>query len=52
MLKAYGKGRIAYRNACLLTGRNRGVSQRFGVARTKVKHLANQGKLFGVRKSS
>jgi ribosomal protein S14 len=46
------KKRIGYRNACLITGRARGVSQRFGIARTKVKHLADQGKLFGVRKSS
>ncbi|MGZ6444708.1 MAG: hypothetical protein ACXWRG_11430 [Bdellovibrio sp.] len=43
---------MAYKHTCLLTGRGRGASRRFSIARTKIKYFANQGRLFGVRKSS
>jgi len=44
--------RISFRAGCFITGRARGTSQRFTISRTKTKHLADQGKLFGIRKSS
>lgn len=44
--------RIKYRAACFLTGRTRGTSRRFSVARMQIKHLTSDGRLFGVRKSS
>lgn len=47
-----GESRIAFRSGCFITGRARGTSQRFTISRTKVKFLADQGKLFGARKSS
>jgi ribosomal protein S14 len=40
------------RAECFITGRSRGTSRRFTVARTKLKELAGQAKLFGVQKSS
>lgn len=53
MVRAYrNERRIMYRAACFLTGRRRGTSRRFSIARTQVKHLTAEGKLFGVRKSS
>jgi ribosomal protein S14 len=48
----YGEDRISFRAGCFITGRARGTSQRFTVARTCVKHLTAAGKLFGVKKSS
>lgn len=44
--------RVAVRTACFITGRGRGLTQRFSIARTKVKELASEARLFGVRKSS
>lgn len=44
--------RIGMQTGCFLTGRSRGTTQRFSVARTRVKHLSSKGQLFGVRKSS
>lgn len=46
------QNRIAFRTSCFITGRSRGVSQRFSVARTKIKFLSDTGMLLGVRKSS
>lgn len=48
----HGKGPRAFRSECFITGRSRGVSRRLTVARTKVKELTSQARLFGVRKSS
>jgi len=48
----HGENRIAFRAACILTGRNRGAGGRYSVARTRIKARANEGKLFGARKSS
>ena len=46
------QNRIAFRASCFITGRARGLSQRFGVARTKIKSLTDTGMLPGVQKSS
>lgn len=46
------QNRIGYRAACFITGRSRGIIQRFGVARTKIKFLSDTGLILGVRKSS
>jgi len=48
----HGENRVSIRSGCFITGRARGTSQRFTVARTRVKNLSDEGKLFGVRKSS
>lgn len=47
-----GEERIAYRAACFLTGRRRGIVRRFAASRTRIRRLAGQGRLFGLRKSS
>jgi len=44
--------RIAYRDACFITGRRRGIVRRFAVSRTRIKAIAGEGRLFGLRKSS
>jgi ribosomal protein S14 len=46
------QNRIAHRTDCVITGRARGISRRFNVARTKIKFFADSGFLLGVRKSS
>jgi ribosomal protein S14 len=46
------EGRIAYRAACFLTGRRRGMIRRFALSRTCIKEIAGKGRLFGLRKSS
>jgi len=47
-----GENRIKHRASCIISGRARGTTQRLGISRTKVKELAGQGRLFGIRKSS
>jgi ribosomal protein S14 len=44
--------RIAFRSECFITGRSRGTSKLFTVARTKIKALASTAQLPGLRKSS
>ncbi len=40
------------RNRCVLTGRGRGVYEKFGLCRQMFRKLALEGKLPGVRKAS
>jgi small subunit ribosomal protein S14 len=40
------------RNRCKLTGRPRGVYRKFGLARTKIREVANRGEIPGLVKSS
>jgi small subunit ribosomal protein S14 len=40
------------RNRCNLTGRPRGYSRHFGVCRNKLRELAMNGKIPGLRKAS
>jgi small subunit ribosomal protein S14 len=40
------------RNRCQLTGRPRGVYRKFGLARTKLREVANRGEIPGLVKSS
>ncbi|MEM7681153.1 MAG: 30S ribosomal protein S14 [Planctomycetota bacterium] len=40
------------RNLCALTGRSRGVYKKFKLSRIKLRELALQGKVPGMRKSS
>jgi len=40
------------RNRCGLTGRPRGVYRKFGLARTKIREVANRGELPGLVKAS
>jgi small subunit ribosomal protein S14 len=40
------------RNRCQLTGRPRGVYRKFGLARTKIREVANRGEIPGLVKSS
>lgn len=44
--------RCRRRNRCMITGRARGVYRKFGLGRTKIRELMNQGKLAGIRKAS
>lgn len=44
--------RIAYRDACFLTGRRRGMVRHFAISRTRIKVTAGEGRFFGLRKSS
>ena len=39
-------------NRCALTGRPRGYYRKFGLARVKLRELANQGLIPGVTKAS
>jgi len=48
----HGEDRVSFRSGCFITGRARGMTQRFTVSRTRVKALSDEGKLFGARKSS
>ena len=40
------------RNRCQLTGRPRGVYRKFGLARTKIREVANRGEIPGLVKAS
>ena len=40
------------RNLCKLTGRSRGYYRKFGISRIKLKELANQGVIPGLKKAS
>ena len=40
------------RNRCALTGRSRGVYRKFGLARTKIREVANRGEIPGLVKAS
>ncbi len=40
------------RNLCELTGRSRGVYRKFKISRVKLRELALQGKIPGMRKAS
>ena len=40
------------RNRCQMTGRPRGVYRKFGLARTKIREVANRGEIPGLGKSS
>lgn len=40
------------RNLCALTGRSRGVYRKFKLCRHKLRELAHQGKIPGMRKAS
>ncbi len=41
-----------YRNLCALTGRSRSVYRKFKISRIKLRELALQGKIPGMRKAS
>ncbi len=41
-----------YRNYCALTGRTRSVYRKFGISRIKLRELALEGKVPGMRKAS
>ena len=41
-----------YKNRCNITGRSKGYLRDFGLSRIKMRELANEGKIPGVRKSS
>ena len=43
---------VRLRNRCAITGRPRGVYRKFGLARTKLRELANCGAIPGLTKSS
>ena len=43
---------VRYRNRCQLTGRSRGVYQKFNLSRIKFRELAHKGALPGVAKAS
>jgi len=40
------------RNRCAITGRSRGVYRKFGLARTKLREVANRGEIPGLVKAS
>ncbi len=40
------------RNRCAITGRSRGVYRKFGLARTKLREVANRGEIPGLSKAS
>lgn len=40
------------RSVCALTGRTRGVYRKFKISRIKLRELAHQGKIPGMRKAS
>ena len=43
---------VRLRSRCVLTGRGRGVSRKYGLCRNKLRELALEGKIPGVRKAS
>ena len=40
------------RNRCAITGRSRGVYRKFGMARVKIREVANRGEIPGLTKAS
>ena len=40
------------RNRCQITGRSRGVYRKFGLARVKIREVANRGEIPGLTKAS
>jgi ribosomal protein S14 len=50
--KNFLEERVAHRAECFISGRSRGTTQEFTVARTQVRILSSQYLLFGVQKSS
>jgi small subunit ribosomal protein S14 len=40
------------RNRCAITGRSRGVYRKFGLARVKIREVANRGEIPGLAKAS
>jgi small subunit ribosomal protein S14 len=40
------------RNRCAITGRSRGVYRKFGLARVKIREVANRGEIPGLVKAS
>lgn len=43
---------VRYRRRCVLTGRPRGVYRKFGLSRSKLREMAMQGMIPGLRKAS
>ncbi|HEY4211367.1 MAG TPA: 30S ribosomal protein S14 [Steroidobacteraceae bacterium] len=41
-----------HRNRCAITGRSRGVYRKFGLARVKIREVANRGEIPGLAKAS
>lgn len=41
-----------YKRLCRLTGRSRAVYRKFGISRIKLRELAHEGKIPGMKKSS
>ena len=41
-----------HRNRCQITGRSRGVYRKFGLARVKIREVANRGEIPGLSKAS
>ena len=41
-----------HRNRCQITGRSRGVYRKFGLARVKIREVANRGEIPGLAKAS
>jgi small subunit ribosomal protein S14 len=41
-----------HRNRCAITGRSRGVYRKFGLARVKIREVANRGEIPGLTKAS
>lgn len=44
--------RVRTRNRCFLTGRSRGYYRKFNISRIKLRELAHQGVIPGVKKAS
>jgi small subunit ribosomal protein S14 len=43
---------VRHRNRCAITGRSRGVYRKFGLARVKIRVVANRGEIPGLAKAS
>jgi small subunit ribosomal protein S14 len=43
---------VRHRNRCAITGRSRGVYRKFGLARVKIREVANRGEIPGLAKAS
>ena len=44
--------KVRIHNRCELTGRSRGNTRKFGLCRIKIRELANEGQIPGMKKSS
>ena len=44
--------KMRLRNRCAITGRSRGVYRKFGLARVKIREVANRGEIPGLVKAS